>query len=129
MKEAATDAAVPELAITDEDEVLLALLARIQTAMLMHPEAGVALFRGLAEEGRLFAQTAGGRRWRDRLCRSELLERALLVWQNVSLWMTEDTSDSAAVPSGLVDAVATVAASSSRDVLLERLFRAMDVGS
>lgn len=129
MKEAATDAAVPELAITDEDEVLLALLARIQTAMLMHPEAGVALFRGLAEEGRLFAQTASGRRWRDRLCRSELLERALLVWQNVSLWMTEDTSDFAAVPSGLVDAVATVAASSSRDVLLERLFRAMDVGS
>jgi len=116
---------LPELAISDEDEAILHHLRTIQRAMLLHPEAGLGLYQALVEEGRLFAQTSEGRRWRDRLRSSALLERALLVWQNASVWMTEEASETTA-PSALVDAVAQVAMSNRRDALLERLFRTLD---
>jgi hypothetical protein len=119
---------VPELVIEDRDESILALLRTLQRAVLTHPEAAQALYGALVEEGRLFAQTAEGRRWQERLEGSALLERALLVWQNASLWVTEERADGAA-PSALVDAVAAAAASPARDVLLERLFRDVDGGA
>jgi hypothetical protein len=116
---------LPELVIADGDDAILDLLRRIQRAMLVHPEAGLALYQCFVEEGRLFAQTADGRRWKDRIGRSALVDRAMLVWQNASLWMTEEASDAVA-PSALLDAVATVATSERRDALLERLFRTLD---
>ena len=116
---------IPELVIADRDDAILDLLRRIQRSMLVHPEAGLALYQGLVEEGRLFAQTADGRRWKEQVSRSALVERAMLVWQNASLWMTEEASDAVA-PSALLDAVATVATSERRDALLERLFSSLD---
>lgn len=117
----------PEFVIADRDDAILDLLREIQRAALVHPEASQALYCSLVEEGRLFAQTADGRQWKERLSRSVLLERALLVWQSVTLWMTEEGSDGA-TPSALVDAVAAAAASPRRDMLLERLFQAFDEG-
>jgi hypothetical protein len=119
------DDGIPELVIVDEDDAVLDHLRRIQRAMLVHPEAGLALYHGLVEEGRLFAQTSDGSLWQERLRNSALLERALLVWQNASVWMTEEDSDAVA-PSALVDAVSEVAMSNRRDALLEKLFRTLD---
>jgi hypothetical protein len=116
---------LPELVIGDHDDAIVALLRRIQGAMLVHPEAGLALYRSLGAEGRLFAQTTEGRLWWERLQGSALLERALLVWQSASVWMTEE-SQGALAPSALVDAVAQAAMSSRRDALLERLFSSVD---
>jgi hypothetical protein len=109
--------------ISDEESILV-LLRELQHGVLAHSEAARALFAALVREGRLFAQTGEGQRWQERIQRSALLERALLVWQAASAWMTEDTG--AATPSALVDALAAAARSPDRDLLLERLFAGED---
>lgn len=121
------DEALPELVISEQDDAIVALLRQIQRAVLAHPEAGQALFRALVAEGRLFAQTGEGRRWREKLDRSALIERAGLVWQNATLWMNEEGGDGA-IPSVMIDAVTAAGASPERDELLERLYRSLDGG-
>ena len=115
---------VPELAITEQHEAITELLRELQRAALIHPEASRALFGAMVNEGRLFAQTDEGRRWKERIRGSALLERALIVWQTATLWMTEEPDDGAA-PSALIDAVAAAARSPRRDELLERMFRGL----
>lgn len=119
---------LPELVISHRDEAILGLLRQLQRAVLTHPEAAQALYLSLAAEGRLFAQTTEGRRWREHIATSPLLERAQLVWQNASLWMTEERADGT-TPSALIDALASAAESPRRDALLERLFRDVDGGT
>ena len=119
---------VPELVIGDQEGAILDLLRDLQRGALLHSEAARALYDGLVDEGRLFAQTAEGKRWHDRILRSALLERALLVWQNATLFTTEEPGDGA-TPSALIDAVAAAAASPRRDALLDRLFRDMVDGT
>jgi hypothetical protein len=121
----AAEDGVPELVIADQETAILDLLRLLQRGALLHSEAACALYEGLADEGRMFAQTAEGKRWRERILRSALLERALLVWQNATLFMTEEPGDGA-TPSALIDAVAATAASPRRDALLDRLFRDLD---
>lgn len=116
------EADIPELSISDQSEDIVALLRELQRAVLVHPEAARALFDAFAKEGRLFAQTAEGQRWSQRVLESELLERALLVWQSATLW-TSDEPGNGATPTALIDAVASAARSPERDLLLERLFR------
>jgi len=118
---------VPELVIADQEAAILDLLRDLQRSALLHSEAARALYEGLVVEGRLFAQTAEGKRWHDRILRSALLERALLVWQNATLFTTDEPGEGA-TPSALIDAVAAAAASPRRDALLDRLFRDMDDG-
>lgn len=118
---------VPELVIANQEAAIVDLLRDLQRGALLHSEAARALYEGLVAEGRLFAQTAEGKRWHDRILRSALLERALLVWQNATLFMTDEPGDGA-TPSALIDAVAVAAASPRRDALLDRLFRDMDDG-
>jgi hypothetical protein len=122
------DASLPEIAIKDRDDTVLDLLRDLQRAALMHPEAAQALFAGLVAEGRSFAETAEGRRWKEKVARSALLERAQLVWQNATLWITE-RSERGATPSALIDAMAAAASSPRRDLLLDRLFRDLDEGA
>lgn len=114
--------ALPELVISDQSESILELLRELQRAVLVHPEAARATFSALVEEGRAFAQTEQGRRWQERVLGSELLERALIVWQNATLWLGEQDHDGA-TPSAVIDALAAAARSPERDLLLERLFR------
>jgi hypothetical protein len=117
--------ALPELVIADREGAILELLRELQRATLLHPEAAQGLFSSLVTEGRLFAQTSEGQRWKEKVLRSELLERALLVWQNATVWMTEE-SPGGTTPSALIDAVAAVAASPRRDLLLNQLFEGSD---
>jgi hypothetical protein len=120
-----TDADLPNLTLSDDDDAIVDLLREVQRAVLAHPEAGRAIFAALVREGRLFAQTSEGQRWQEQAARSALLERALLVWQSATLWMLEEPDDGA-TPSALVDAVASAATAPGRDVLLDRLFREME---
>jgi hypothetical protein len=112
----------PELVITDQHESIVELLRELQRAVLVHPEAARALFKALAAEGRVFAETAEGRHWQERVLESALLERALLVWQSATLWLSEEPDDGT-TPSAVIDAVAAAARSPERDLLLEQLFR------
>jgi hypothetical protein len=116
---------LPELVISDEDQTILALLRELQRAVLVHSEAARALFGALAREGRMFAQTAEGRVWQERLQRSALLDRALIVWQSATSWIVEDSAEGA-TPSAVIDAVAAAARSPRRDALLDRLFQDLD---
>jgi hypothetical protein len=116
---------VPELVIGDQETAVVDLLRELQRAALVHPEATRALFNALASEGRSFAQTSEGKRLKERILASTLLQRAALVWQNATLWITEDP-ERYVTPSALVDAVAAAASSSRRDVLLDTLFRSAE---
>ncbi|MFI5308068.1 MAG: hypothetical protein ACHQ53_11980 [Polyangiales bacterium] len=119
---------VPTLTISDADEQVIALLRELQRAVLLHPEAARALFRALAREGRAFAQTVEGARWKERIASSELVARALLVMQTATLFALEEET-AGATPSALVDAIASAAATPGRDALVERLLRGLDGGA
>jgi hypothetical protein len=120
-----SDDDIPLLAITNDDEHIVALLRTLQRAVLLHPEATRALFQSLVREGRLFAQTADGERWKQRIARSALVSRAQLVAQAASFWMLDDDQPGA-TPSGLVEAIASAASAPGRDELLERLLRGLE---
>jgi hypothetical protein len=113
---------LPELVIEDGEAAVVDLLRDLQRAALTHSEAARALFGAMVREGQLFGQTAEGRRWKERLQRSALLERALLVWQSATLWITEESAEGV-TPSAVIDAVASAAASPRRDLLLDQVFR------
>lgn len=119
---------LPTLTIRDNASAIVDLLRELQQAILVHPEAARALLAALATEGRLFAQTPAGAEWKERLRSSELVHRALLVWQTSTLWMTEEGATATATPSALIDAIASAAASPGRDKLLDQLFRQLDGG-
>ena len=126
MKEVAE--AVVELVIGDHEAAVVDLLRELQRAALVHPEAARGLFNALAAEGRSFAQTSEGKRLKERIVASMLLQRAVLVWQNATLWITEEP-DHCVTPSALVDAIAAAASSPRRDVLLDTLFRNAEDGA
>jgi hypothetical protein len=116
---------LPTLTIGDDDEQVIALLRELQRAVLLHPEAARSLFRAFAREGRAYAQTAHGARWKERVARSRLAARALLVMQTATLFALDEDAPGA-TPSALVDAVAAAAAIPGRDALIERLLRGVD---
>jgi hypothetical protein len=124
----AVEIEVPTLNIGDTDEHVIALLRELQRAVLLHPEASRALFGALVREGRAFAQTADGARWKQRITRSQLVARALLVMQTATLFALEEDAASA-TPSALVDAIAAAAQTPGRDALIERLLRGLDQGA
>jgi hypothetical protein len=112
---------VPELVIGDQEEAILTLLGQLQHAVLAQSEAARALFSALAREGRLFAQTEEGKRCQQQILRSALLDKALLVWQGATVWMSEETGEGT-TPSAVIDALAAAARSPERERLLQRLF-------
>jgi hypothetical protein len=112
---------IPELAVTNPAESIVAALSELQRAVLVHPEASAALFAALVAEGRAFARTSEGLRLKQIMLRSELLARAELVWHAATQWIPEQSS-TGATPSAIFDAVAGAARSPERDRLLETLF-------
>ena len=121
------DLDLPTLAIGEPDEAVTDMLRELQRAVLLHPEAARALLHALAREGRMFAQTVEGARWKQRLMRSDLLARALIVTQTATAFALDEVGPGG-TPSALVDAIAAAARTPGRDVLIERLLRGGDGG-
>ncbi|HEY7371847.1 MAG TPA: hypothetical protein VIF57_06680 [Polyangia bacterium] len=113
---------MPAVVVQDDDDVIVALLRKLQLIVLEHPEASRAAFSALVAEGRRFAQTESGARWRARLRGSALLNRAGLVWQTATMNLLD--SDGTALPSSFIDAITMAASGPDRDALLARLFGA-----
>jgi hypothetical protein len=111
----------PEFVLGDHDSTITTLLRELQRGVLLHPEASRAMFGALAAEGRAFAQTAEGRRWKERILRSALLQHLAPVWESATLWVLEDAEVSG-TPSAIIDAVAAAAGSPRRDALMSTLF-------
>ena len=115
------EAALPRFKVRAEEDELLGVLRSAQAALLEHPVAAQALFRALVAEGRRYARTPEGARWREALRGSELVQRARVVWEVGTLNVLEEDPE-VVVPSRVLDAIARAAARDDLEPLLSRLF-------
>ena len=115
-------AGVPRLRLRQPEDELSGVLRSLQSAVLKHPVAAQAIFSALVAEGRRFAETDPGRRWKRRLARSELLQRARLAWEVTTLWMLA-AEPTGVLPSAYLDALFMSASNPELESLLDRLFR------
>lgn len=113
---------LPRLTLRSPQDEQTRILRAAQTLMLKHPVAAQAGFTALLAEGRKFAETVEGRRWKQRLEESALLHRARLVWEVTTLWMLEQEPPNV-LPSAYLDALFMSATSEELEPLLDRLFR------
>lgn len=110
----------PRVVIGDADDRAVEILQEAQLAMLRHPAAAQAAFRALIAEGRRFAATAEGRRWKARLARSELVRRGRAMWESSAFGMLEENGNSP-LPSAFLDALVQALASPRWTDLATRL--------
>lgn len=82
---------------------LPSLLRAISRLLVQHPVAVQAAFSALVAEGRRFAQTPDGQRWRAALANSELVRRGRALWEGSALNLLEDTPETV-IPSAVLDA-------------------------
>lgn len=103
----AVDALLPPPVV---DDALGTDLLQLQRAILRHPMAAAALYRGLIAEGREFAATPEGATLAAQLQRSTLLRRVRVAWLSVSGNLLSE-HDEAILPGQLLEALAGAAAS------------------
>jgi hypothetical protein len=111
---------LPRFTLNPEDE-LFRLLRRAQELLLTHPIAAQAIFRAFVAEGRAFALTPEGARWKAEIEGSELIRRGRVVWEVGTLNTLEDDAETI-IPSKILDAVVKAAATSDLEPMLSRLF-------
>jgi hypothetical protein len=90
------------------DDALRGVLHAASLAVLKYPVAAQAAFAALVAEGRSFAETPEGRKWRDTLARSQLIHCGGALWAGSVLNTLEDHPGTL-LPSTIVDAIAHVA--------------------
>jgi hypothetical protein len=116
------DASLPTVRLAPPDAGLR-LIRRLQAFVLKNPVLAKAAFVALAEEGRAFAETAEGRRWRDDLTRSTLLHRARLLLDLPGLSLLERSPETS-YPSAYLDAIFMAASSIKPEAMIEPLLDA-----
>ncbi|WP_437805113.1 hypothetical protein [Sorangium sp. So ce1078] len=115
------DVPAPRVVLHDPEDELTVVLRTAQQLLLRYPAAAQALFRAFVAEGRVFAQTPEGRRWREELSNSELIRRGRVVWEVGTLNLLEEDADTL-LPSKLLDAIVYTAGVDALEPLLSRLF-------
>jgi hypothetical protein len=109
---------MPCIELRDSEDDLVALLEEAQLWLVAHPIASRAIVRALVAEGKRFAGTPSGRRWRDHLAQSELLRRARILWDS-SILSAVDSREPEPIPSAVIDAlVSSLMQSDMREVLV-----------
>lgn len=110
---------LPRLVLRDDDSSAHGLRTG-QRLLTSSPELVAIVVQACVAEGRRFAQTPEGARWKDTLSRSELMGRGRLIWKAYGLdVLLEGASE--LVPSDALDSF--VAQIGSAD--LEALFAAL----
>ena len=97
------DTEVPRLTPLSPHDAIEQILAQLTVVVLRHPIAAQAAFKALVAEGRRFAATPDGQRWRAALAHSEFVRRGRAFWEASPLNLLEDHAQ-AVLPSGIVDA-------------------------
>ncbi len=113
--------AVPRVVLEAPADELERALQEGQLVLLKHPVAAQAALRALVAEGRRFATTPAGRRWKEKLAGSELVRRGRVFWESSALGIFEDHPDTL-LPSSLLDAIIGATARTDLHALLARLF-------
>jgi len=95
---------LPRLTLPGADHDVRALLRAATQAVLAHPVAAQAAFSALVAEGRRYAHTPAGARWRTVLAGSDLVRRGRVLWEASPLSLLEPDAE-VILPSTLIDAV------------------------
>ncbi len=110
-----------ETAPPEPEDELSSLLRDAQLLLLKYPVAAQAAFRAFVAEGRRFAETEEGKRWKGELAGSELIRRGRVVWEVGTLNILEEHAETA-IPGKVVDAIVQATAERALEPLLARLF-------
>lgn len=102
--------AMLDLLFDEPDDELSRVLYELRWLVLKHPVAARAAIRALRAEGRSFAATPEGLRWKQRLAGSELIRRGQLIWDVGTSHAFESDDVDDVLPGELVDAFARAAA-------------------
>ena len=113
--------AVPQVVIPPADDYLFEILRSASLLVLQHPIAAQAAFSALVAEGRRFAATEEGQRWRDALVSSDFVRRGRALWEASVLNMLED-HPATLLPSSIFDAIVQAVDSSDMMELLQRIY-------
>ena len=113
-------AGLPRVVLGPGDDDLAEMLHEAQLLLLRYPAAAQAAFKALVAEGRRFAETPQGRRWRSRLAGSELVRRGRILWEGSALDMLEESGNTV-LPSSLLDAVLSALTGGNLDAILAQI--------
>lgn len=98
----------PELIVAgiaeQPDDELGRMIEEVHGLLLKHPFAARGAFRALVAEGRRFAETEEGARWKRRLEGSELIQRGRSVWEIATGGMLDEAPT--LLPTQLIDLLA-----------------------
>lgn len=114
--------ALPKVELRPRREHDMQMLQALQDVALKHPVALQSAFNALIAEGREFARSREGQRWREKLARSRLLQRVRLAWETSTLLVLQEEPPDT-LPSAYVDALFMVASSTELEPLLDEFFR------
>lgn len=103
------------------DAELMRTLALLQRAIFKYPMAVQAAFETLVAEGRSFAETDEGKRWRERLLSAKQTGRLRMVWEVLSLGAFTERSEGL-LPSVFVDSLVRILTREHLEPLLSRVF-------
>jgi hypothetical protein len=106
------------LLLNEPEDELARVIWQAQVLLLKHPVAARAAFRAVAAEGRRFAETEEGARWKARLAGSELIRRGRSVWEVATLGMVDETTR--VLPTQFVDMLSYAAGLADLEPVLAR---------
>jgi hypothetical protein len=108
-----------------DDDPLVSIVRAAARLVLKHPVAAQAAFSALIAEGRQFAQTAEGQRWKVALAKSALVRHGRIVWEGSALNVLEDSGDTV-IPSAILDALVRALSSPDLHASIPRLLHPQD---
>jgi hypothetical protein len=114
------DHSIPHLTLREENEQLSDFLLASQRFLMKHPQASREVISGFLEEGRRFAQTPEGKTWMEALAHSELVKRALMIWEAYGLDLLLETRP-AVTPSTWLEMIVAAMANPDLESILSML--------
>jgi hypothetical protein len=112
---------LPRLVLSRPEDPLETVLRQASLLVLKHPIAAQAIFAAFVAEGRRFATTPEGRRWKRALADSALVRRGRALWERSVLSMLQDTPDTV-IPTAILDAVVQAIGRDDLPDLIELVF-------
>jgi hypothetical protein len=112
----------PVISFSKEPQGELApALDSLRDVLMRHPIACQAAYAALVAEGRRYAETEEGERWKQRLSGSELVANLRVIWESLSMTAFAENEEQP-LPSFFLDSVVRAATEEGLESLLSRVF-------